>query len=204
LARSQDLTRWEKLHDGPVIPGNAVFEFPWGGGAIRLRPLADPYVCPSKRDGWWYMICNSHVLDSPENERGATGMWRSRDLRSWEPYRVICWPKTFERMETSQIWEHDGRWYLYFGGVHTQNGNGNYVYMADQREGPYTPQPWSPLHLPDGGYFYIGKVVHGRNGDVFLAGQSYSSLSAPYPLAYGIDGALRLLPAGPAPATEIP
>ncbi len=193
LARSPDLANWEKLGDGPVIRAGATFPFAWEGKTVHLRPLADPYVLPEPRDGWWLMICNSHVLDSPENERGATGMWRSRDLRQWEPHRVIAWPRTFERMETSQIWEHGGRWYLYFGGVHTRHGNANYVYLADSRDGVYTERPWSRLNLPDGGYFYIGKrlPVPG-GGDVFLAGQSYSSLSAPYPIVYAEDGALSL------------
>ncbi|MBT7303566.1 MAG: hypothetical protein HN849_28810 [Victivallales bacterium] len=192
LARSQDLATWEKLHDGPVIRGGTAFEFPWEGGTVRLRPLADPYIHPEKRDGWWIMICNSHVLDSPENQRGATGMWRSRDLKTWEPHRIIAWPKTIERMETSQIWEHAGRWYLYFGGVNTKTGNGNCIYQSDTWDGIYGERPWSRLELPDGNYFYIGKVLQQPTGDVFLAGQSYSSLSAPYPLAYAADGAVSL------------
>lgn len=193
LARSRDLTTWEKLGDGPVIRGGTTFDFPWDNGTIQLRPLADPYLFPERQDGWWLMICNAHVVGAPEDERGATGMWRSRDLRTWEPYRVIAWPKTFERMETSQIWEHGGRWYLYFGGVHTKNGNANYVFLADRREGPYMAQPWSRLELPGGAYFYIGKRLRQADGrEVFLAGQSYSSLSAPYPLVYAENGTLAL------------
>lgn len=200
LARSRDLATWEKVGDGPVIRGGTTFAFPWEKGTIQLRPLADPYLFPERQEGWWLMICNSHVAGGPENERGATGMWRSRDLRTWEPYRVIAWPKTFERMETSQIWEHGGRWYLYFGGVHTKNGNANYIYLADQMEGPYLAQPWSRLELPGGAYFYIGKRLPRANGqDVFLAGQSYSSLSAPYPLVYGEDGRASLGDPGAAP-----
>jgi predicted neuraminidase len=204
LARSQDLTHWEKLGDGPVVRAGTVFDFPWQDATIRLRPLADPYIYPEKRDGWWVMICNSHVVGSGENERGATGMWRSRDLRQWEPYRVIAWPGTFERMETSQIWENAGHWYLYFGGGHTQHGNANYIYQADAWDGVYTARPWSKIDLPDGNYFYIGKVIQRPEGDVFLAGQSYSSLSAPYPLAYGDNGAVSLSdPGAPAVATRL-
>ena len=187
LAESDDLRKWRWSKENPVYHGEPL-EADWQGKRVKFKMLADPYLYPEKRDGYWYATVNSHIEGSPQGERGAQVLVRSKDLRHWEGWKVIAWPKLFERMETAQIWEHNGRWYLY-SGVVIENAHEkrqpNVIYMASRFEGPYEAQPW----LPGVDNWYIGKRVVTREGkEVFLAGQNYRSLSRPVSIEYAADG----------------
>jgi sucrose-6-phosphate hydrolase SacC (GH32 family) len=184
LAESDDLEHWR-------WKGRALFPSElsavWKGEKLAFRLLADPYVYPEKNDGWWYAAINSQIVGVPKETSGAQVLMRSRDLLHWETHNVICYPRRFERIETSQMWTKNGRWYLHFGGA--GGPGGSHVYVADRFDGPYEEKPWSRIELPRVGSFYLGKrVVAPDGGDVFLAGQGYAGLSLPQRMTYLPDG----------------
>lgn len=186
LAESDDLDRWQ---------WKAPARFParlsadWKGEPLEFRLLADPFIHPDKIDGWWYAAINSQIQGVPKAVSGAQVLMRSKNLLDWETHKIVCYPGRFERIETAQFWEANGRWYLHFGG---SGGKGSHIYMADRFDGPYEAQPWSEMRLP-GISFYLGKRVVAPDGsDVFLAGQDYAGLSLPFRMTYAADGAIGL------------
>ena len=191
VAESDDLRTWRWSEGNPVYNGE-VLEADWLGKPLKFRMLADPYLYPEQRDGFWYATVNSHIEGAAKGERGAQVLVRSKDLKHWEGWKVIAWPRLFERMETAQLWEHAGRWYLYFGAVienDHETRQPNLIYIASRFEGPYEAQSWSEIKLPGVDNWYIGKRVVTRDGhDVFLAGQNYCSLSRPVQMHYADDG----------------
>lgn len=205
LAVSDDLYRWEPVGDGPVVPCGQAFDGVWQGEALQWVFLADPYLYPEPVDGWMYMALNSRVLGAPLVESGCVTLMRSRDLRSWEPAAVLSYPRWFERMETPQLWQHDGHWYLYFGGAHDAGvpgsftavagvtgkvARGNYVFHADRLDGPYTPRGQWRLTLPDPRWWYIAKVLPGPGGREVLIATMQEGISPPFLVSYAEDGSL--------------
>ena len=190
LAVSKDLSTWEKQPESLIEP--APLKAEWEGKTYEGRILADPYVHPEKIRGMYWLTINTAIQNPPEGmERGAVLMMKSRDLRTWEPHRFVAYPGEFERCETTQTWEHAGKWYLYFGGA--GGPGGNQIYMADAFDGPYKKQPWSRIELPDGKFFYIGKRIKAFDGrEYFLGVRDYTALSKPYPISYAPDGRVIL------------
>ena len=184
LAESADLERWNWAGKA-VFP--ACLKAEWKGEILGFRLLADPYVYPEKIDGWWYAAINAQIDGVPKAESGAQVLMRSKDLLHWESHRVISFPRKFERMETAQFWEKNGRWYLHFGGA--GGAGGSHVYSADRFDGPYEEHPWSRITLSRVGDFYLGKrLVDPHGEDVFLAGQGYCGISLPQSMRYASDG----------------
>lgn len=193
LAVSSDLASWERVGSGAVIERGRTIKAPWKGSTIEVEPLADPYVYPELIDGWNYMLLNVQDVHAMEGTRGCQLMLRSRDLTDWEAHAIVAYPGCYERLETSQLWERGGRWYLYFGGVGEGNQFHNLIYTADCFDGPYEAAPWSNISLPDGGYFYIAKVLQDEQGrDWLLPNRAIESLLKPVNIRYGKDGSIML------------
>jgi len=196
LAVSDDLITWKQIPDSLMERGKLdTFQAEWQGKLYDGKMLADPYIHPEKIKGLYWMTINSHILNPPDKmNTGAVVMMKSKDLRKWEPHKFVAFPGKdgfFIRCETTQTWEHNGKWYLFFGG--TPDAWGNYIYISDSFDGPYERRPWSRMKLPDGKKFYIGKHIKAFDGkEYFLAGMNYLSLSKPYPITYGKDGEVLL------------
>jgi len=210
LAVSDDLMEWELVGDGPVVP-QQVYQGTWGDGTLDWIPLADPYLYPEPIEGWYYMVINSKATVGPDSENGCLSTMRSQDMLHWEPGPVLCYPRSVDRLETPQVWEHAGRWYLYFGAAHDQpqisanwaaevppelaeRRRANCVYMAESFVGPYSPAPgqWWLDAMPDGRGGYIHKVLHGPDGGDVLITTTDGKLSPAYRVVYGEDGAVSL------------
>jgi beta-fructofuranosidase len=209
LAVSDDLTHWEKVGDGPVVPFGVPFPAEWEGQPVQWVGLADPYLYPELVDGWHYVVINAQIVGAPATEAGCLAAMRSRDLLTWEPAGILAWPHWFERLETPQLWQHGGRWYLYFGGAQdsgtcaryqaeadpeaTAKGNRiNGVLVSDTFAGPYTPPPHWWIDLPDGRFGYIHKVMAAPEGPDVLLTTTDGCISRPYPVQYAPDGSLPL------------
>ena len=193
LAYSTDLYTWIKYGNKPIIPGGTTYTANWKGQSLTCKPLADPYIYPEKIGDWYFLVINSQVINTQEGQRGCVLMLKSTDLITWQAHAIVSYPGTFERMETTQIWQANGRWYLYFGGV-TSSSHKNFVYMADTFDGPYQPQSWSEIFLPDGKRYYIAKIQKAANGhDVYLAGLEYRAVSVPFTVIYNkVTGEMSL------------
>lgn len=184
LAYSDDLFTWVKYGNEPIIPFSTIYKINWKGQTLNCVPLADPYIYPEKIGKWYFMVLNSQVVESPVEHCGCMLMLKSDDLINWQTHAMISYPEIFERMETPQMWQANGRWYLYFGGVNSL-GHKNFVYTADKFDGVYTSQPWSEILLPDRKQYYIAKIVKTISGcDVYLTGLGYHAISAPYMVDY--------------------
>lgn len=204
LARSPDLMHWKKIGDGPVIALGQIFESNWNGKTVQWSPLADPFLYPEKVYGYHYIFVSSHCGVMP-NERGCVGLLRSADLVHWDPAGIVALPGWFDRTETPQVWQRNGRWYLYFAAAGTLYSNRfrrtappqaldamNFVFMADRFEGPYGPVGKWWLHLPDGLGFYGGKIMPGPDlVDRLLPVMSFG-IASPYPIQYGDDGSPKV------------
>ncbi|MFC2123180.1 hypothetical protein ACFLU5_00090 [Bacteroidota bacterium] len=191
MAISDDLINWVKIPSSFI---SKTFEAKWKGKSYQLKLNADPYLYPKKYNGYYWISINARILNPPEGkETGAVLMLKSRDLFSWDAHKVIAYPGKYLRCETTQHWESNGKWYLYFGGVVPEGPYPNLVYLSDSFDGPYEEQSWSEITLPDGKRFYIGKLIKAFDRkEYFLGGESYSSLSIPYPVSYKKDGELLL------------
>lgn len=194
LAVSDDLFTWEQKPE-LFINKRETITAEWQGTTYEGMILADPYVHPEKMDGFYWLTINTHILQPPAGlKKGAVLMMKSKDLLTWVPHKFVAFPGLYVRCETTQTWEHNGKWYLFFGGADGPGGSfHNHIYMAGSFDGPYEAQPWSRTQLPDGEKFYIGKHITDLDGnEYFLAGMKYSALSKPYRVSYGEDGRVLL------------
>ena len=206
LAKSKDLYTWERVGDKPVISSRTYYTAEYKGEEYKVRILADPYIYPEKIDGYFYVLINSWAVDMPVNNRGCQLMFRSKDMINWEPYKIAIITDDLDRLETAQIWEHDGKWYMSFGGcyVDPEKGgfnnlwNDNFVYMSDSFDGPYEKQEWSRLVYENAAKRpYTQKQIKDPYGDdVMLASAPYEGVLWPYKIVYGEDGSITLVPAG--------
>ena len=201
LAVSDDLYSWKKVGNGPVISGSAQYEAAYEGKTHICKIMADPYIYPQAIDGYYYAYVNSWAIDLPKNSRGCQLMFRSADLVHWESYKIAILTDNLDRLETCQVWERGGKWYMYFGGrrVNPTGGDfedvesGNYIYMADCFDGPFLPQPWSSMEYHTNHYCYIQKQIKDPWGeDVALVMSPYDGVLWPYKILYGDQGEIRM------------
>ena len=204
LAKSKDLYTWERVGEGPVISSRTYYTAEYKGKEYRVRILADPYIYPEKIDGYFYVLINSWAVDMPYNNRGCQLMFRSKNMLDWEPYKIAIVTDDLDRLETAQMWEHNGKWYMSFGGCYVDPEKGgfnnlwhdNFVYMADRFDGPYEKQEWSRLVYEGAATSpYTQKQIKDPYGDdVMLASAPYNGVLWPYKIVYGEDGSVALVP----------
>ncbi|MHB1453060.1 MAG: glycoside hydrolase family protein [Saccharofermentanales bacterium] len=213
LSVSKDMYRWMKVGQSAIIPASRRFAAEWKEQEAEVSVGADPYVYPEPVNGWFYMIANATILDQGLENPGAIFMLKSQDLLNWEGHKIIAHTGTFTRMETPQIWNRNGLWYLYFGGVQQKknvdiskidpaavfhNGDtevlSNYIYTSTRIDGEYSAKSWSNIKLPDSKPFYICKILgNPAKQDVLLTTYwGIWKLSQPYNVKYNADGSLSL------------
>jgi hypothetical protein len=227
LAVSDDLMTW-KTESQPLFPligGGAMesasaFESPWEGRMQRWVGISDPFVYPAPINDWFYLVLCARVLGAPIEESGCLALMRSRDLRAWEPAGIMAWPHFFERMETPQLWQRKGQWYLSFGGVlnkpwaeknrgrlpeivRGKTSHRNYCYAASDFLQPFHSEQ---MHFVDvSSANYIMKVLPSGEGHdlaFFTDTEARGTcLSLPYRVTYLPDGGLQV-EAAPQPAPK--
>ncbi len=197
LAKSSDLYTWERVGAEAVLPSSIRYKAEYEGTEHPCTILADPYIYPEAIDGYYYAYINSWAIDQPKNSRGCQLMFRSADLVEWEPYKIAILTDDLDRLETCQVWEHGGKWYMSFGGRRidpegddfSDVESANYIYMADRFDGPYEKQEWSRLSYPDAAGPYIQKAMTDPFGDeVMLVMSPWKGVLWPYYIQYGEKG----------------
>ena len=212
LASSRDLSSWKKFEDGPVVKIKKVFESEYQGKNYKWIAHRDPYIYPDKMDGWYYAIACARIQNVPIETSGALAMIRSRDMLSWEPYKIISFPGFLEWMETPQLWRHGDKWYIYFGAVRNDDllernkeiipkafqysRLSNCYFVSDRFDGPFEPlndhEILLAAPLEPGEWSYIFKFLSDPYGqDVAITCINFE-ISSPYLVHYEKDGALRL------------
>ena len=202
IARSKDLYTWERVGDAPVIEELRHYTATYKGKEYKVRILADPYIYPEAIGGYFYAYVNSWAIDRPYNSRGCQLIFKSSNLIDWEPYKIAVMTDGLDRLETAQVWEHNGKWYMSFGGCFIDPSKGgfgniwndNFVYMAESFDGPYEKQSWSRLVYEGAPKRpYTQKQIKDPFGeDVMLASSPYDGVAWPYKIVYGEDGSISL------------
>lgn len=211
IASSDDLCNWDvdpepvmTLSTDTVKWDGTTFDFPLDGKTAQVYPLGDPCFYPEQVDGYWLLFVNSHLKGAPVNKRGVTALFRTKDLKTYEPYRIAAMDSC-DRMETVCPWEHDGRYYMYVGRIISKtDGQGNVIgqynystiYTATEVAGPYTMVQRIMLPREDlywESWPYIAKVVKDPEGrDVMLVNDIPGGVTGPYPVVYLDGGAIAL------------
>lgn len=221
LVVSDDLMTWQPAQSGPLFPltgtwsgevEGGVFVSTWMGEKRRWVGISDPYLVPEAgAEGWFTLVLCARVLDVPLARSGCLAVLKSRDLRRWENPSILAWPGCFERMETPQLWQRNGRWHLSFGGVldkawaeanpallpeaaRNRPSHQNYAYALPDPKGPAGEATLRHIAVPPG--HYIMKVLNvTETEDVAIFTRTvgnHSGISRPYPVTYDSDHAIRI------------
>jgi beta-fructofuranosidase len=83
LAEADDLYRWRKVGDAPVVTLDPRFYRTLDGDPAASETWRDPFVYRDL-DGDWRMLITARILGGDHNSDGVLGMARSPDLRRWE------------------------------------------------------------------------------------------------------------------------
>jgi len=216
LAWSDDLYKWNKHGDAPVlnVRGGDYEMHDEYGDPGRLAWSGDPYLfrVPDEPD-FLYAIVNARVSAGPLDQRGAVAPVRSRNMVDWEILPPLCHPGLFTKMETAQIWQRDGRWYImsHSGPTHQSAAfvarypaeirtyGAAFVFTAEAFRGPYRLAGHWWVWPPPQPHCYVGKVLEGPDRkDVVItfcfggtkAGQ-ITGLSEAIPVTYPVEGGVR-------------
>lgn len=192
LAVSEDLHNWRRVGDSPVIDRSQPFDFEFEGKPVKVKLLADPYVYPEQFDGWFYAYFNAMIDGMGINDGGAQAIMKSKDLINWVPHKIAC-KADCNRIETSHVWKHGDKWYMYGGEVTVlldENGNPNgqnavnTFYVSDKCD-----EGFKEICKPEWNeFFYIAKVINDKSGnEVFIANNPPVGLIGPYKLEYSED-----------------
>ena len=193
------------------MPKYKLYPFKFGDATVLGCPLCDPYIYPEAICGNYYIFVNGWVADRQLNDRGAQLVFVTKDFKSFTPSHVAGIGEC-DRMETAQVWERDGRFYMYSGRVFvtapeeanvlssehftmvTAQKTKNSIFSADNIDGIFTycgditfPEK------PSSGSMYIAKVLPDTEGrDVMLVNNIPNGVMGVYPVTYNNDGTVSI------------
>jgi beta-fructofuranosidase len=137
-AQSQDLISWQK--DKPLKPvivpdsrwyisHDADVKDPYNELGWR-----DPYLLYDEKNQRYVMTITARLNQGPWHERGCVAWVISKDLKTWEVQPPLYAPFIGKNLEVSEIFQMDGRFYLFF--CHGETNTTRYR-IAERLEGPY-------------------------------------------------------------------
>ncbi|MHB1453056.1 MAG: glycoside hydrolase family protein [Saccharofermentanales bacterium] len=212
LAWSDDLYSWTLDDCGPLVQpsdGRGELEGPneWGRPDADCCGFCDPYVFRLDGDGTVYFILNVRVNEGEKQGRGRAALFSSNDLYAWKYEKILPSPHVFKRMETQQIIERNGKWYLIFSSwAHLINDDSKdaftgkdhaaaFVLTADSMEGPYEFRGSTRL-FPDISA-YICKIIADPDGVdrvlTILMQNGETGISEAYKVRYPDEGGIEVL-----------
>ena len=160
-ATSPDLTRWTKDPANPVAEADGRWYDvgPKPTGRVSWR---DPK--PVRVGGEWLAPLCAHENDGPLLRRGCVGLLASPDLVRWETRPPLFAPRAAWDMETPQLFQVDGRWYLTAA---ISEDRGQRYWTAPGPTGPFArPADGGLLGTPE---HYAARVVEWRGRTLHLA-----------------------------------
>lgn len=193
LAKSTDLIHFKRVGNQPVVPRKNHYYFPYQNEQLECKILADPYIYPEAVGGWYYVFINCYAVNREIGKRGCIAVMRTRNLVNYQPYSIAYLSDTHDRLETPQVFFLNGKWLMYLGGVFSREKDGvaedysseSLVLVSDNLTSGYDMTKGSKIMLPDGQYFYIGKVVSDNNWKpIFLVNVYPEGVYGPYSLTY--------------------
>ncbi len=105
LATSRDLDYWT-LHDRNPV---AVVD----GHRYAGPDFRDPYVFYHQEEACWWMLITTRVPGRHRMRAGCVGVYKSRDLLTWEAAEPLWAPGLNAHHECPQVIQHQDRWYLF-------------------------------------------------------------------------------------------
>jgi hypothetical protein len=127
LASSRDLFDWQPSTGNPLYHPDTTWAA-WGAGA--WSDCRDPYLWS---DGdLLYALNTARTADG----RGALDRAVSRDGVSWTDLGPLCVNDSAATLESAQLLERAGSWYLFFN---LENRSGLFVLRAADARGPWNP-----------------------------------------------------------------
>lgn len=112
-AFSDDLYRWEKLPENPIMSPDPLYyeinDTEARGGWTSWR---DPWLIWDGDSETLYATITARIKDGDFDSRGCIALARSHDGRQWEVLPPLTAPGLYEDMEVSQLYEAQGLWYL--------------------------------------------------------------------------------------------
>ena len=214
FARSDDLYHW-RLDGAPrTFPQRAPFE---GRGDAALRPpgchcFGDPFLYTLAGDDGLHMLLNARLQDGEVRTRAAVAHTRTKDLQRFSPLHPLLAPGIAMRLETPQLFEKHGRWYL-LASCHDallspaffqEQGIGALgaaalVFTADAPDGPFALRGDFALFCGEG--CYICKAVPQADALLTIVStatqypprQGETGISQPHRIAFPAEGGIRVL-----------
>ncbi len=188
LAVSDDLQNWERVGNGPVIDRSKTYDFVLEGKTVKVKILADPYIYPETFNGYFYAYVNSALDGYGINDSAVQVVMKSKDLEHWQPHKIAC-KDACNRIETSHVWKHNDKWYMYGGAVSYPNGIDysnqiakNIIYVSDRCDEGFVRL----CEIEMNESFYIAKVLYDKaGGEVVLANNIPRGIIGPYYIEYG-------------------
>lgn len=180
LAVSDDLFHWEKETNNPIAGLDERWYESIGTGLQKKKHWRDPFLI--FHEGFWYQLTCASDRRAPDGIRGAVGLVRSVDLKTWEAREPLAVEPFCQEMECPQIYYRNGLYYLVFSALADQICEAGrravgemevwwttYVMLSDSFFGPYRLAP-RPRLVPRSRPVqpYACQVVHFQGRDYYL------------------------------------
>jgi beta-fructofuranosidase len=213
LATSENLIRWHKHPNNPLIEADPRYYEQRGEGAVvRERMWRDPWVFRHPWTGEYHALITARAIEGPADGRGVIGHARSSDLVRWEPLPPLTEPGYFYALEVPQLVALWDRYYLLFSTwaeahsavrqkeTRLEPVGGTHYFVADDPLGPFRFSTHEFLMGDPLGSLYSGKLVEGPDGyPKFLAWRNFTpegtfigELAEPFSVAVDIEGNLSV------------
>ncbi len=215
LASSDDLHRWHKHPDNPILEADPRWYELEGDSALAERAWRDPYVVYHPTEGVFYAAITARRNLGPQEGRGCIALARSTDLREWEVRPPLYAPGSFGQMEVPQWIGVNGHHLLLFSlyaRFHAPPrrarlserpealASGTYAAGADAPFGPYALLDDRPTVGGPHVERYGAKLVRDRDGRWVLLywigtdhhGRFVGGLSDPQPVVLDDEGRIEV------------
>lgn len=212
VAVSDDLLRWERPLDHPIVETDTRWYERLGDGDWPDEAWRDPWVTADPASGELAALICARARHGPPDERGAVALARSRDGARWSVEAPVYHPGLFAQLEVPQVVTHGGRSHLLFCTPESSHARrwtatgraartGTYHCAGRTPFGPFTatPEPLQPaapgtteyagkLHAIGNDLHYLATILHDRTG-AFVG-----ALGDPRPASTTDDGRLVVDP----------
>lgn len=113
-ADSDDLVRWERFGDEPLVEADSRWYEKFDGTNWHDEAFRDPWVLADPQGNGWHMLMTARCKEGDAFSRGVVGHAWSADLDTWEVRPPLSGPGKFGQLEVLQYVELGGVPHLAF------------------------------------------------------------------------------------------
>lgn len=103
LAESDDLFRWRRVGDSPVVEVDRRWYTTLPDDPHASETWRDPFVYADPHGDGWHMLITARLAGAAKNDDGVLGHARSADMRNWELGPPLSEPAGFGQLEVPQV-----------------------------------------------------------------------------------------------------